>query len=148
MWPDVEENACAGCWLLAPGVRTTLRAKAVVGGLEANNAAERAGGDDLQNGLEVAVVAAILVHGEQSSGSLRELYELDSFVERAGEGLVDEDITSCGETLMREGAVRLVGRGDDDQANAGNGKQFVEAADNARVRICGGSLGAAALQNR
>jgi hypothetical protein len=144
---NVEQNAGAWNLLLAPGVGFEVGAETIVVGLEPDDAAEGVGGDELAKSGEVAVVAAILVDGEEAVGFIGEIDERGGFVVGSGEGLVDDDVAAGGEASAGEGGVSFVGRGDHDQANVGDGEEFVEGAHDASLRVGGGGFVAGALKD-
>src|SRR5258706_16143344 len=67
VWREVEENASAGANALAPCTRLQLGAKTVVVRFKSHQTPETAARNKLLHGLKVAIVAAVLVNGEQSS---------------------------------------------------------------------------------
>ena len=91
--------------------------EAIVVRLEAHDAAERSGGDEFADRLKIAVVAAILIHGEKPSGLFGEVYELDGFGVRSGEWLVDDDVVSGGERGARERRMCFVRSRNHDELN-------------------------------
>ncbi len=144
---DVEKNSGAGNLLLAPGVGFEIGAEAIVVRFEPNDASERACGGELEDALEVAVVAAALVNGEQAAASFCELDEIEGLRHGGGERLVDEDVAACGEALMRERIMRLIGSGNNDELDLADREEFVQRSNDARVWIRLSCLGAGALQD-
>jgi len=144
---DVEKDAGAGSLALAPGVGFESGTEAIVVRFEADDAAERASGGELEDALEVAIVPAALIDGEEAAAFAGELDEIESFGHGGGEGLVNEYVAAGGEALVRERIVRVVGSGDDDEADIREGEEFFEGANDACVGVGLGGFGAGALQN-
>jgi len=144
---DIEKNAGAGSLPLAPGVGFEIGTEAVVVRFKADDAAERAGGGELEDALEVTIVAAALIHGEEAAAFYGELDEIESFGHGGGEGLVDEYVAARGEALVRERVVRFVWGGDDNEADFREGEEFVQGANDACAGIGVGGVRAGALQN-
>src|ERR1700733_14573670 len=95
-WRSIRTSAVtdsgAGHNLFAPRVRLEVRAEAIVIRLEAHNAPKRSRADEFANGLKIAIVAAILIHGEKSPGLLGEVHEINRFGVGRCERFVDHDI--------------------------------------------------------
>src|SRR5271168_4039260 len=144
---NIKKDACAGAGALTPSTGTKLWAKAVVIRFKADDASQRAARNKLRDGLKIAVVAAILVNGEQTALLLRELNERDRLFQSGCERLVDQHIASGGQALVGKRIVRIIWRGDDDEANFLDGEEFIERADDAHIGIFLGGFVAAALQN-
>jgi hypothetical protein len=144
---NVEENPGARAGALAPGAGFEVGAVAVVVAFEADDAAEFAAGGELFDELEVAIVAAILVDGNEAALLFGELDEGDGFFESGGEGLVYEDIAAGGEALLGEGKVRIVGSGDDNQTDFADGEQLFERANDADAGKFFGGFVAGALKD-
>lgn len=147
MRADVEENAGARCRLFAPSAGPELRAVAVVVAFEADNATQSAGRNELLNGGKIAVEAAVLVDGDDPVLLFCETNKRDGFFERGGERLVDKNVASGSEALLRERVMRIVRSGNSDEANLANRKKLIERANDAHAGIFLGSLVTAALQD-
>lgn len=124
-----------------------MGAEAVVGGLKAHDAAEFAAIRNLQQGLEVAVVAAVLVNGKQAAMLLRKVDKADSFLVGGSERFVDYHIMSCSEALAGDRGVRVVRSSDDNEAYFGDGEKVFEITDYAHVGIGVRSFATSALQD-
>lgn len=144
---DIKQNACAGSGAFAPGTGFEMGPEAVVVGLEKHDAAERSFGDELANGREIAVVAAILINGEQAMRIFCELDERFGFIQSGGERFIDNDVAAGRQARTSERVMRLVGRGDDDEPDFLNREQFFKASDDADIGIGFGSFVATALED-
>ena len=99
-----------------------MRTEAVVTRFEADDASKRADLQELPDGLKIAVVAAVLIDGEQAIGVLRKLHERNSLFESCCERFIDDHVAACLKALPREGIVRLVRSGNHDEAYLRNRK--------------------------
>src|SRR5260370_25106287 len=96
-------------------------------------------------GWKVAVIARVLIDGEQAIRLLRKLHEQFGFFQSCREWFVDNHVAPRLKALPRGGTVRLVGSRDHNEANLLNREQFVKAAHDSNVRIFFRGFGAAAL---
>ncbi len=135
MRPDIEKNSRAGRRFFAPRVWLEVRAKAIVVRLEPHDATQRSGGDEFANRLKIAVVAAILIHGEKSPGLFGKVYEVDGFGVRSRKGLVDDNIVPRSESGASERSVRIVWACDDDQSNIAQSEKLIERSNDFRIGI-------------
>jgi hypothetical protein len=135
MGSEVKEHAAAGAGPFAPSVGFGNGAIAIVGGFEAEDAAQISSGDSLAKGLEIGVEAAVVVDGEDEVFPLGQVQEFDGFGEGGGEGFVDDYMFAAFETALGEGEMGLVGSGDDHELDGIEGEKFVEGADDASVWV-------------
>ena len=77
--------------------------------------AQRSRGHQLPHGFEIAGGAPILVHGQKSLLCLGDSSEVLRFCERGREWLVDDDVTSGEQGLLRDRMMGRIGRCDDHQ---------------------------------
>ncbi len=122
-------------------------AESIVACFESNDAAERAVCDKPSNSLKIAVVAAVLIDGEQAIRILRKLHERNSLFKSCCKRFVDDHVAACRKALPRDRKVRVVRRGDDHKANLRNREQFVQVPDDSNVRIFLRRLCAATLHD-
>ena len=125
---EVEEHAVGGVGGLLPGVLAGDGAEAVEVGLEGDEAADGVFGDELLDGEEVAVPAAVVEGDDVQALGFGERAEFEGLFAGGGEGLVDDDVLAGGEGLFSEGEVGLVGGGDDDERDGGVGEDLFEGA--------------------
>jgi hypothetical protein len=93
MRAEIEEDAGAGSGLFAPGSGAELGTEAVEVRLVGDDAAQLSGGDELLQGFEVAIPAAVLVDGEQAAFPRGQLGDLGGFGVGQGEGFVSAAVT-------------------------------------------------------
>ena len=91
----IKKDAAAWAGSLAPSSRIQLRTKAVVIRFKANDASQRAVGNNLQQRLKIAVVPPILINGNDASLLLRKSHERDRFFQRGRERFVHQHIASA-----------------------------------------------------
>lgn len=144
---EVEKNAAARTGLFAPGTGLGSRAEAIIGGFEANDAAECASSDGLAEGLEVGVKAAIVIDREDKIFLVGEIQDGEGFSHGGGERLVDDDMAAGFEESQSEGEMGLVGSGNRNEADGIDGKEFVEGTHDAHVRVELRRRTAGALEN-
>src|ERR1700687_811756 len=101
----------------------------------------------LLQSLKIAVIAAILVNGQQAAAFPGELHQVETFFQRGGQGLVDHYIATRCEALPGDGMVRVVWCGDHNQSNVRHRQQLFDAAHDPRVRIELRCFVTGALQN-
>src|SRR5579863_9954279 len=145
---NVKKDSGAGAGALTPRARTELRTKAIIVRFKTNDASKNATHNELHDSLKIAVVPAVLVDGKHTALLICIFDKRDGFFKRGRERLVHKHIAPGGETLASEWIVRIVRRGDDNEADFLNGQKFVERAHDAHIRILRGGFVAAALQNR
>jgi hypothetical protein len=131
----IEKDSATGSGIFSPGVGFRNRAKTIVGGFEANDAAKIAGGCGFSQSLEIGVKATIMIDGEDKVPLPGEIQKFNRFGDCGGEWLVDDDVTPCFEAVFGEGEVRLIGSRDSDKADGIDGQQFIECSNDAGVRI-------------
>src|ERR1700732_1377823 len=148
MRPEIEENTGTGDRAFTPRALLQLGAEAIVVGLEAHYAAEIAAADNLLHRLEITVVTAILVDGEQAAAFLCESHQFDRLFERWSEWFVDDDVATGLQTLPGERIVCFVRRSDNNETEVLHAQQLFEAADDAHVGIELRRFVDATLQNR
>ena len=146
MRAEVEEQAVAGAGLL-PGVGALQGTEAVVVGEHLDDAAERAVGEQLAHGEEVAVVAAVVEGSEEFLLCAGEGDERARIGGAAGERLVDDDVLAGFERGGGELDVGVVGRADYDEIDGGVGEGLGCRGDDAGGGVGrsggGGALGVA-----
>src|SRR5580700_3519175 len=143
----IKKDTAAGPGALAPSAGPKLRSKAIIVRFQANDAPQRTARNEFADRLKIAVIAAILVNGEQPALLLRKRNERNGLVESCREGLVHEHMASRRETFAGDWIMGIVWRGDDDQPDFWIGEQFVQSADDRHIGILRGGLVAAALEN-
>ena len=131
---QVEPNAGAGLRLLPPRARSELRPEAVKVGFEQRDAAQHPFRQKVPQGHEVSHVPAVLIGRKHAPLHGAELDELCGFTERGGKRLVDDDVASREEALLRDRMVRGIRRGDDDQVD-GPREQLLDAAHEFDIRV-------------
>src|SRR3989442_999843 len=98
----------------APGARARVRGAAVIR-FESDDAAKNSVRNKFSNGLKIAVVAAVLISGEQAACILRNGHKCLGVVESRGKGLFNQPAGARRKALPRELIMYVVGRSDDDQ---------------------------------
>src|ERR1700682_539773 len=144
---DIEQNAGASARALPPCSSLQLRSVAVVIRFETQDAPKSSASHKLPDRLEVSVVTAILINGEQAAGILSQFHQLDSFMHSGCKRLVDDNIATRDQALPSKRIVCIVRRCNDHQLNAPAIEKLTESAHNAHVRILIGRLAATSLQN-
>jgi hypothetical protein len=129
VWSEVEEQAVGLAGGFLPGTLPCYRAEAVEVGADVDDAAEGIGGDQLAEGLEVAVEAAVVEGGEDFALLRGEGDELAGLGAGAGHGLVDDDVFPGAEGAGGQIEVGLVGGGDDDEVDRSVVKGGVERTE-------------------
>src|SRR5713226_3913008 len=99
---QVEPDPRAGVRLLAPRARPELRPEAVEVGFEARHPAEYTVQQQVAYGDEVTREAAVLVGREHPPLLFAQFHELARLRHRGGKRLVDHDVTSGQEALLRD----------------------------------------------
>src|SRR6516225_5268708 len=120
---EVKENTASGAGFLAPGTRLRGRAEAIVSRFEAYDSPQLAVGGCFLQRLKIGVEAAVVIDGQDAAQSIREAQQFDPFGHRRGESLVDYDVATRRQALPRKWKVRLIRRGNADQANRLDGQQ-------------------------
>ena len=108
MGAEVEEHAVGGIAGLFPGVLARDGAEAVEVRLESHQAADGVLLEQLADGLEVSVPAAVVEGNREQALALGELAEFLSFGAGGCERFVDDDVFAGFESLFGEDKVGLV----------------------------------------
>ena len=146
---EVEQQAAAdrGIRVLPPAARLNGRSVAVVARLDPDDAAQRAPSEHGAEGSEVVVVAAVLEDGDEHASGLRLAHQCRGVRDGRGDRLVDDDGNPGRHGATREGDVRDVRRGDDDEVDRlRRGEQLVRVAHDLHPRIRVASGRGAALR--
>src|SRR6266478_2162520 len=144
---NVKKNSTAGERSLAPCAGLELRPVTIVSSFEPHDAAQRAGLDKLPYSLKVAVVAAILIDGEQAIVLLRNLYQRNSLFQGCCERFIDNHVAACLKTPPRKRIMGLVWSGNNNKTNFRNREQFVNTPHDPNIRIFFRGFATAALQD-
>src|SRR5439155_776917 len=131
---QVEPYAGAGVRLFAPRGGPQLGAEAIKMGLEHRDSPEHAVRQKILQRYEVSHVTAVLVGRNYALLPFGELDEFLGFGGRCGKRLIDNDVASSEETLLRDRVMRRVGRGDDDQVDSPV-EQLIHAANECDIGI-------------
>src|SRR5256885_2172422 len=124
---EVEPDAGAGQRLFTPCARPQLGTEAIEVGFVHRHPAEGTLRQQCSQRDEVTHVPAVLVDRQYPALRGTELDKFVGFRHGGREWLVDHDVASGLETLLRDRMVRCVGCGDDDQID-GPGEQLIDAA--------------------
>src|SRR5690349_1339115 len=103
MGREVEQDAAAWPGRLAPRAWLQLRAIPVVIGFEPHGAPQGSFRHQFSKGLEIPIVATVLVDRNEPALFFRELHQRLSLLHSGRERLVHYDVPACCEALPREG---------------------------------------------
>lgn len=116
-------------------------AEAVPAQLGEHDLAERAAVQQLADGAEIAVPAAIVKGADQQAPRPGQRDQRLAIGKAGGKGLVDHDMLACLQRPARKRGMGVVGRSDDDQIDVRIGEQRVGGGDGhagmARMHLVG-----------